>query len=322
VKGQIQMTSLSATATEVEIKGALYAVEAIPAGEFGQSAVRVTKLVNGESYDVIRTRLDLVECSCPDWVVRHDGKGTMCKHGRAMVVAGYLAAPCPIPNKPAVRPITAKDIAAARTWGLKLPAAPILLEILPTPAPAPVVVEAAPVVEPAPAVVEPAKNPRDDWDASSDEFTWELGPEPVEVEASIATVDPEGRTIGATLEANGDLVVTWSAPAPAPAPVEAVSETRASYLPGFAPTLEQDAERLGYQLGVEGEPARAPKGWDFPRLVAFYGGFLAGQAALEAEILADLDWIEERNAYAFSEPMDRLDPSELAEFGGRPTFEN
>jgi hypothetical protein len=49
------MQSLSQDATLIEIKNATYAVEPIPAGEFGLVAARVTKLVNGESYDVIRT---------------------------------------------------------------------------------------------------------------------------------------------------------------------------------------------------------------------------------------------------------------------------
>jgi hypothetical protein len=116
------MTTLSAAAVEVEIKGALYAVEPIAPGECGTSAVRVVKLVNGESYDVIRTHLNIVECSCPDFVCRHEGKGTVCKHGAAMVARGFLPVASPVPSKPAVAPITRKDRARARAFGIKLPA--------------------------------------------------------------------------------------------------------------------------------------------------------------------------------------------------------
>jgi hypothetical protein len=88
------MNILSATAASVEIKGAAYDVEPISAGEHGTVAVRVTKIVNGESYDV-------VECSCPDFICRHEGKGTVCKHGAAMLAGGFLAAPAiaePVPT--------------------------------------------------------------------------------------------------------------------------------------------------------------------------------------------------------------------------------
>jgi hypothetical protein len=161
----------SVAAVEIEIKGALYAAEAIPAGEFGVSAVRLVKLVNGESYDVIRTHTNVVECSCPDFVCRHEGKGTMCKHGRAAVVEGLLpTAPAPIAGgspaaevspPAAVAPITAKDRQRAAMWGLKLPAVPIV---------------EAPALEVAPAI-EPTANPRDSWGPETDADTWELGPE-------------------------------------------------------------------------------------------------------------------------------------------------
>jgi hypothetical protein len=91
------MTTLTDNATTIEIKGASYAVEPIPAGEFGLAAARVTKLVNGETYDVIRTHDGRCECSCADFECRHRGLPTEgCKHIRVLKVAGFLDAPAPI----------------------------------------------------------------------------------------------------------------------------------------------------------------------------------------------------------------------------------
>src|SRR3954452_18890255 len=91
------MEMVTADVTTIEIKGDLYAVEAIPAGECGVSALRVTKLVNGESYDVIRTHEDVVECDCPDYEARRRGTGQNGKHGGASLPRGLLpTAPAPV----------------------------------------------------------------------------------------------------------------------------------------------------------------------------------------------------------------------------------
>jgi hypothetical protein len=177
------MQTLTTAMTEVEIKGATYCVEPIPAGEFGVSAVRVIKLVNGESYDVIRQHDGLVECSCPDFVCRHEGQGTVCKHGAAMIARGFLPvapAVAPAPSRPSVAPITRKDIAAARMFGLRLPVAPIAVEA--TPAPIAVAI-AAPVA----LVIEPTAvaNPRDSWPDWTDEDVWTITDE-----ASAVVVEP------------------------------------------------------------------------------------------------------------------------------------
>jgi predicted nucleic acid-binding Zn finger protein len=123
------MTTVTANETTVEIKGALYAVEAIQAGECGQSAVRVVKLVNGESYDLIRTKGNVLECSCPDWVCRHEGKGTCCKHLAYAVAHGLLPVVEVAPTgeaRPVVatRPVTPQDVKRARYFGLTIPKAP------------------------------------------------------------------------------------------------------------------------------------------------------------------------------------------------------
>ena len=112
------MSILQSNALTIEIKGALYAVEAIPAGEFGTSAVRVTKLVNGEVYDLIRTDANVLECTCPDFVCRHEGNGTCCKHLAFAVANGLL----PV-ARPGVPPITRKDMARAAAFGIRLPVA-------------------------------------------------------------------------------------------------------------------------------------------------------------------------------------------------------
>lgn len=74
-----------------------YDVEPIPAGEFGSIAFRLSKQMgDGAVYDVVRTHLGLVECDCPDYEARHRGNGFgCCKHGRALVELGMVAAAGP-----------------------------------------------------------------------------------------------------------------------------------------------------------------------------------------------------------------------------------
>jgi hypothetical protein len=185
------MTTLQQNATTIEIKGASYTVELIPAGEFGLAACRITKLVNGETYDVIRQHDGLVTCSCPDFVCRHESKGTVCKHGAAMVARGFLAAPCPVPNRPAVAPVTLLDLKRAAMWGLKLPTAPVAVQVAPTSdviphgeqhLPIAVAVEVAPIVEPA------TDDEAGSWD--DDDARWELGPEPDFVSPGVTPGSP------------------------------------------------------------------------------------------------------------------------------------
>jgi hypothetical protein len=74
----------------VEIKAASYIVQPIDAGECGTSAVRLVKRTSGESYDLIRTHAHGLGCSCPDFVFRHEGKGSVCKHLAHAVALGLL----------------------------------------------------------------------------------------------------------------------------------------------------------------------------------------------------------------------------------------
>jgi hypothetical protein len=88
----------------------------------------------------------------------------------------------------------------------------------------------------------------------------------------------------------------------------------------FVPTQEMEAEVLGYELGFTGEDAQPPAGWDFGCLVAFYEGFLAGKAALEAEYNEWLDALaaeHDRMEEAFGGPEDTWHEAELAEAGSR-----
>lgn len=125
------MPSLTESRVVIEIKNATYAVEAIDPGFAGVAAARVTKLVNGESYDVVLTHDYQVTCECPDWVCRHEGRGTHCKHGKAMVDGGFLVASVsggsPVAEASPVvsadvRPVTEMDLKRASFFKLRIPA--------------------------------------------------------------------------------------------------------------------------------------------------------------------------------------------------------
>jgi hypothetical protein len=297
----------------VEIKGATYSVETISPGECGVSAARVTKLVNGESYDVIRTRLNVVECTCPDYVCRHEGKGTLCKHAASMVARGFLPTPDAPPTMPGYRPapVTSADRKRASYFGLRIPA------------PAPVVVEApavAPIEAPAPAPVE-ADDPGDSWETWQDDATWELGPDAQPIEP-VTFLHPENF-------ADAPAGQEWVAITPRAGVLRDVEPTgpRPTRIDRFTPTPEMEMEHLGHELGFAGEDARAPEGRTFPELVAFYGGWLAGRADQQVEFNAWLDSVEadrERMDDAFGGPEATWHPAELAEaqsFAGHPAFE-
>jgi hypothetical protein len=103
---------------------------------------------------------------------------------------------------------------------------------------------------------------------------------------------------------------------------------RPTRLGRFLPSLEEDAERLGFELGNAGKEARPTEGRSFAELVAFYGGFLAGRAELEAEYeawLASVEADRERMDDVFGSPEATWPESELAEaraFSGHPAYEN
>lgn len=337
------MPILSVAPAVVDIRGASYAVEPIAAGFAGVAAVRVVKLVNGESYDVVRRADGLVECSCPDFVCRHEGKGTFCKHGAAMVARGLLPVPPAM-----VAPITQADLKRAAMWGLKLPAAPIAVET-----PVPVAPAADDQADEDAGHYEPSGDSWETW--TKDDGRWPTTEDPARsdidltgfcrattpaagvdlvfaelavgflTDAALGLID-EGRpeeaaaifagleddnraAFGAFLASVGSPVATWGAWVDLCVNGSPVSFPEPpAHRPGrFAPTAELDAERLGFELGNAGEEA-APRARTAREADAFRRGWYAGKAALEAE----------RNAYLDALEADRDEPgfAELADAGG------
>jgi hypothetical protein len=62
----------------------------------------------------------------------------------------------------------------------------------------------------------------------------------------------------------------------------------------FAPSRDDDAARLGFELTIAGEHPAPPRGWDFGRLLAFYDGVYSAwvrQAREEREAIErDMDY--------------------------------
>jgi len=152
------MSTLTANAptvktTTLEIKGATYTAESFEPGFAGLAAVRLVKLVSGESYDVVLTHDGRAECDCPSYEFTYRGTAGTCKHGSACLFQGLLLAPvcggspvadvppaihAPAPVRP--DPVTMADRKRAAYWGLTIPkgndsivtpAAPIAVEPIP-----------------------------------------------------------------------------------------------------------------------------------------------------------------------------------------------
>ncbi len=70
-----------------------YTVKPVAPGPDHRKAFRLRKVGSDLPYDVVLGRDGLVTCDCADAVWRHNGRGTMCKHGRALVACGLLPAP-------------------------------------------------------------------------------------------------------------------------------------------------------------------------------------------------------------------------------------
>jgi hypothetical protein len=168
------MTTLTDNATTIEIKGAKYAVEPIPAGAFGKAAARLTKLVSGESYDVLRTHDDRYECSCPDFEARHRGQPTQgCKHIKALRSAGFFTTPA--------------DVKRARAFGLTIPA-PAKVEV-------PVVeqvikAEEQVTVQPDDDALDPSGESWETWPESLDRY--DLGPDAEPIAPARSDIDLTG----------------------------------------------------------------------------------------------------------------------------------
>jgi hypothetical protein len=255
----------------------------------------------------------LCECDCPDFEARHRGLSTEgCKHIRGLKAAGFLDVPAPVTPKPTVAPITRQDLARARMFGLKLPAdAPRAVEVTPP----------VPVVEPTPA------RPLDLTNLvvlvvgryePVTVFTTALGSAEVREttewlaarETAIEVPAAVDVTAYSRFAAFVDEAVN-GAPIPIVEVDDQVGEDEASAIqdeaPRFFPTAEMEAEHLGWELGNAGVEAKAPEGWAFSNLVAFYGGWLAGRDALRDETLEYHDWLD-----ALAEEHDRMTEA----FGG------
>src|SRR4051812_28635403 len=78
----------------ISINDVRYDADEIPAGECGTRAWRLCKRSGDHAvHDVLRTHAGIVECSCPDYIARHQGNGYgICKHGRALVELGLMPA--------------------------------------------------------------------------------------------------------------------------------------------------------------------------------------------------------------------------------------
>jgi hypothetical protein len=95
------------TPAKFSIYGFNYTASEIDPGECGTVAYRLHKIETNNSYDVILNHFGELTCDCPDYVARHEGNGTSCKHGRKLVELGLVPAPTPIPAKAARREFTA-----------------------------------------------------------------------------------------------------------------------------------------------------------------------------------------------------------------------
>jgi hypothetical protein len=78
------------------IHGFTYTAREVPAGECGSVAFAVHRPDTNHTYHVIRDNFDVVKCDCPDFLMRHDGTGRMCKHGSKLVELGLIPAPTPV----------------------------------------------------------------------------------------------------------------------------------------------------------------------------------------------------------------------------------
>jgi hypothetical protein len=162
----------------VEINDTRYAVDPIEPGECGTKAFRLAKHSGDHAvYDVIRTHTGLVECDCPDYETRHRGNGYgMCKHGRALVELGLMAAPiAPAPCCPASEPapcVTCQASTAA-AGAPEATSEPAIAEAIPAEAPIESNAPADDQVELGAVESDPST-----WPEWTDADTWELSPEP------------------------------------------------------------------------------------------------------------------------------------------------
>ena len=173
------------------------------------------------------------------------------------------------------------------------------------------------VEAPAPAPVVEPSNPRESWpDWTDEDCCWTAVEEPASdldltSFAVQPTVDPEGRTIEASLDHNGELTVAWTKHAPE-APVPPAPRVKKP----TGPTVLEEAEAIGFDLGYSGENPIGPREWSALRLSAFYRGVADGQARLHQEAFDDMAELDSMREAAFADPMDGIHPCELIEAFG------
>ena len=84
------------------IYGFTYTVRPIAvAAECGTAGFEMHRIDTGNTYHVHRDNYGCVKCDCGDYLFRHDGTATTCKHGSALVAKGLIPAPSPIPRRSA-----------------------------------------------------------------------------------------------------------------------------------------------------------------------------------------------------------------------------
>ena len=321
------MTSLTDNATTIEIKGSLYAVDPIPAGPFGVAAARLTKMVNGEIYDVLLDHDGHASCDCPDYELRRKGTGQLCKALSeavlllAPVSGGSPAVAVPPPAEIAseitgvskVAPITRKDLVRSIDFGIRLPVAPMeadrvhlrhLPQMIPTPA-----IRSEIEADEDESSCGPAG---DSWEGWQDEARWELGPE-----------------VGPGDSARSEIDLTSFASRTTALEVDSLP-----VVPGrFEPSRVEHAEQLGFELGLAGEDGECDSTRSTPAFHAFLGGWLAGcreRWAREEQAGRDRILRDHQERAEFEAWLDSLpavlpcheEPVEAGVAAGHPSFES
>ena len=108
----------------LRIGGMAYALARVDPGEGGIIAWRLSKAGEDAPYDVRLAADGSASCTCADFVWRHDGNGSTCKHINDVMVVGLMAGPTPAAEAP-------RSGERADSGDAPTPAA----EVLPEPAP-------------------------------------------------------------------------------------------------------------------------------------------------------------------------------------------
>ena len=108
----------------LRIGGMAYALARVDPGEGGIIAWRLSKAGEDAPYDVRLAADGSASCTCADFVWRHDGNGSTCKHINDVVVVGLMAGPTPaaevLPEPAPIVTSNAWEFARSitRRWGI------------------------------------------------------------------------------------------------------------------------------------------------------------------------------------------------------------